>query len=185
MGKTAQGAVWLHEAMCSPYDYWQFWRNTEDADVIKFMKLYTMMPLKDIQSFAALQGKELDKAKIVLADQATSLMHGVEALGPIHTSVTQAFSSEAIDWATTQLPCFDMNNSHHEGVLCIDILQELGFVGSRREARQKIREGAVALEGEKVMDELDKIYPKDLLEKGGIKISLGNKRHGAVRLRKP
>lgn len=183
MGKTAQGAIWLHEEMCSPYEYWQFWRNTEDADVTKFMKLYTMMPLSEIHSFANLQGKELDAAKVVLADQATALMHGAHTLDQIHATAKQAFSSQDVDWRNTQLPCFDLDESLGDGVACIDVLQELGFISSRREARQKIREGAVILDGAKVVDELYKIYPKDLRERGGVKISLGDKRHGVIRIK--
>jgi tyrosyl-tRNA synthetase len=181
MGKTAQGAIWLHEDMCTPYDYWQFWRNTEDADVIKFMKLYTTMPLKEIHTFAALQGKELDAAKIVLADQATALMHGAHSLQQIQATVQHAFSGEEVDWETTQLPCFDLASDDSEGVSCVEILETLGFVSSRREARQKIREGAITMDGHKILDELYKIFPKDLSDKRGIKISLGAKRHGVIR----
>merc|ERR1712038_61243 len=93
-GKTANGAVWLNKDRLSEYDYWQFWRNTADADVIRFMKLFTEVPLDKVEEYSKLEGEDINKAKIVLADEATALLHGRECLGAIHETVESMFKSK-------------------------------------------------------------------------------------------
>jgi len=184
MGKTAQGAVWLDEELYSPYHYWQFWRTVDDGDVIRFLKLYTMLSLSEIEKYESLKGQDLVHAKIVLADQATALLHGQESLALIHQATQQAFSSESInqDLAGT-LPTYDLiGQEWDQGVLLLDALVGLKFASSRREARQKIREHAVKVQDTLVTDELYEIKRSSFKDHALVKVSLGVKKHGLIRL---
>jgi tyrosyl-tRNA synthetase len=186
MGKTAQGAVWLDETLYSPYQYWQFWRNVDDGDVIRFLKLYTMLSLDEIEKFALLQGQDLIEAKSALADHATALLHGQHCLPAIHKAVQQSFSGEKRggdeDLAHT-LPTYGVSVSEMTpGILLLDILVGLGFVTSRREARQKIREQAVRVHDALITDELFEIKRESFHRDAYIKVSLGIKKHGLIHL---
>ena len=183
MGKSAQGAVWLDENLCSPYQYWQFWRNVEDRDVMRFLRFYTMVPLEVLSRFSSLQGEELREAKIFLADEATAFLHGSTCLPDIHRAV-QAFSQEGslTDSLGDTVPVFVLSaDQMQSGVLLLDVLQALAFVSSRREGRQKIREAAVRLEGEVVNDELFNLIASLFQGKEEVRISLGSKNHGIIR----
>jgi tyrosyl-tRNA synthetase len=143
MGKTAQGAVWLDPALCSAYDYWQFWRNVDDRDVVRFLKLFTFLPLDVIEPFESITGSALNEAKILLANQATALIHGVHAVQEL-TSAHQTACAYPQYVLTPQ--------DQDQGVLVYKILVSLGWVSSGREGRQKITEGAVKIDGMKISD---------------------------------
>jgi tyrosyl-tRNA synthetase len=172
MGKTEQGAVWLNADQLSPYDYWQFWRNTQDADVGRFLRLFTDLPLDEIARLETLQGAEINDAKKVLADAATAMLHGDEA------------ASEASDTAWLTFQEGDVGASlptlliPPEGLKVADALAKLGFVSSNKEGRRQIAQGAVKLDGVVVTNELQYLR-LDALE--SVKISLGRKKHGLMR----
>lgn len=182
MGKTAQGAVWLDENLYTPYQYWQFWRSVEDADVIRFLKLYTMLSLNEIEKFAHMQGQDLVQAKIVLADEATALLHGRDSLALIHQASSQAFSGGEVNpTLANALPTYNLTLSDSvHSVLLLDVLVSLKFATSRREARQKIREQAVKIQDELIMDELYEFKADLFKERKIVKVSLGTKKHGLV-----
>ena len=169
MGKTASGAVWLNPDALSPYDYWQFWRNTQDGDVGRFLKLFTDLPLEEIARLDGLQGAEINQAKIVLADAATALAHGEEAAAHASATAKQTFEQGGAgeDLPTLHVP---------EGQIgIVAALVGLGFAASNGEARRKIAEGAVRLEGEMVADPTF-VVTLD----GAMKLSLGKKKHGLL-----
>lgn len=158
MGKTAQGAVWLDPRLYSAFDYWQFWRNVEDGDVVRFLKLFTSLPLGDIEPFSKIQGKELNAGKILLADEATALIHGREVLSTIHGGPGAAGGAGE----TSALPTYIWSaDDRTNGVLIYKILHMLGWVSSGREGRQKILEGAVKLGDERVQDPMHRLFYDD------------------------
>jgi tyrosyl-tRNA synthetase len=170
MGKTASGAVWLNADQLPAYDYWQFWRNTADADVVKFLKLFTDLPLDRIAELAALEGQAINDAKIVLANEATAMLHGPEAAEAAAETARRTFDEGAAggDLPTLKVP---------EGsISVVQALTALGFAASNGEARRKVGEGAVRLNGETVND------PQLEIEMGGepLKLSLGKKKHGLL-----
>jgi tyrosyl-tRNA synthetase len=170
MGKTASGAVWLNSDQLSAYDYWQFWRNTADADVVKFLKLFTDMPLERIDELAKLEGKAINEAKIVLANEATAMLHGHKAAEAAAETARRTFEEGA---AGGELPTLNVPEG---SITIVQALTGLGFAASNGEARRKIGEGAVKLNGETVSD------PQQLVEVGSepLKLSLGKKRHGLL-----
>src|SRR4029453_17468212 len=146
MGKTASGAVWLNGDQLPAYDYWQFWRNTADADVAKFLKLFTDLPLERIEELGKLEGQAINDAKIALANEATAMLHGREAAGAAAETARRTFEEGTTGGAlpTLQVP---------EGSISIvQALTGLGFAASNGEARRKVGEGAVKLNGETVND---------------------------------
>jgi tyrosyl-tRNA synthetase len=167
MGKTAAGAVWLNADQLSPYDYWQYWRNTQDADVGRFLRLFTDLPLDDIARLEALQGSEINDAKKVLADAATALAHGEAEAQRAAATARDTFEQGAIGAAlpTLRIPA--------EGVSIVEAATGLGFVGSKNEARRKLQEGAIRVNDEKVSDPALLVYPAD-------KVSFGAKKHGLM-----
>jgi len=170
MGKTASGAVWLNAEQLPPYDYWQFWRNTADADVVKFLKLFTDLPLERIDELAKLEGQAINEAKRVLANEATAMLHGEAAAVEAAETARRTFEEGA---AGDSLPTF------HAPIGDIDIvgaLMGLVFVSSKAEARRKIAEGAVRVDGEVIND------PEFRLRFGPTprKVSLGKKKHGLI-----
>ena len=169
MGKTAAGAVWLNADRVSPYDYWQFWRNTQDGDVIKFLKLFTDLPLADISRVGALEGAGINQAKIALATAATSLLHGEKAARAAEETAHRTFAEGASD---ENLPTVATGGE----IGIVAALVGLGFAASNGEARRKIGEGAVRLDGETVSD------PLLTIAVGGtpVKLSLGKKKHGLL-----
>jgi tyrosyl-tRNA synthetase len=175
MGKTASGAVWLNADMKSPYEYWQFWRNTDDADVDRFLKLFTTLPLDEIQRLAALQGAEINEAKKALADAATALLHGTEAAGVAAQTARQTFEEGAI---AENLPAVEIARAELDaGVGVLTAFVKAGLVASNGEARRQIKGGGLRVNDAAVADEKRMLTSADLTPEGVIKLSLGKKRH--------
>ena len=169
MGKTAQGAVWLNPELLSPYDYWQFWRNTQDADVGRFLRLFTDLPLDEIGRLEGLSGAEINEAKIVLATEATAMLHGREAASAAKQTAQQTFEGGGTGEDLPTLSVGDGMNIAHA-------LTALGFTPSNKEAKRKIAEGAVRLDDEVVSD-----AGLTLTASGEpMKLSLGRKKHGLL-----
>ena len=176
MGKTAAGAVWLNADLVSPYDYWQYWRNTEDSDVERFLKLFTVLPLEEIQRLASLQGQEINDAKKVLATEATALVHGRTAAEQAAETARKTFEEGEIaaSLPTIAVPQADLDKGI--GVLTA-FSEKTGLVGSNGEARRQIKAGGLKVNDETVTDEKMLLTPKHLTPEGVIKLSLGRKRH--------
>jgi tyrosyl-tRNA synthetase len=175
MGKTASGAVWLNADMKSPYEYWQFWRNTDDADVERFLKLFTTLPLEETQRLAALQGAEINEAKKALADAATALLHGADAARVAAETARQTFEEGAI---SQSLPTATVPRSVLEdGLSVLDAYMLLHLVISKGDARRQIKNGGLRVNDTVVTDENMTLTPSDLTQEGVIKLSLGKKRH--------
>jgi tyrosyl-tRNA synthetase len=169
MGKTAQGAVWLDGAMLSPYDYWQFWRNTQDADVGRFLKLFTDLSLEDIGRLQGLSGAEINQAKIILATEATAMLHGREAALAAEQSARDTFEGRGIG---EDLPTLSLG----DGMNIAHALTAIGFTPSNKEAKRKIAEGAVRIDDKPVTNPGLMLTPSD----EPLKLSLGKKRHGLL-----
>ena len=169
MGKTAAGAVWLSDELLSPYDYWQFWRNAADSDVGKFLKLFTDLSLEDVGKLESLSGAEINQAKIVLATEATALLHGREAAEAAARTAADTFGAGGIG---EDLPTLNTG----DGISILAALTGLGFCASNGEAKRKIAEGAVRLDDVTVND------PGLMLAANAepLKLSLGKKRHGLL-----
>jgi tyrosyl-tRNA synthetase len=175
MGKTASGAVWLNADMKSPYEYWQFWRNTDDADVARFLKLFTTLPLGEIERLAALRGAEINEAKKALADAATTLLHGADAARVAAETARQTFEEGAI---AENLPSVEISRGELEaGVGVLALFVKAGLVASNGEARRQIKGGGLRVNDVAVSDEKMILKPADLTAEGVIKLSLGRKRH--------
>jgi tyrosyl-tRNA synthetase len=168
MGKTAAGAVWLNGDQLSAYDYWQFWRNTADADVVRFLKLFTDLPLDRIADLARLDGAAINDAKIVLANEATAMLHGADAAASAEATARQTFAGSG---AGDDLPTLKVDGD----IGIVAALTGLGFAASNGEARRKIGEGAVRIDGETVSDPALVISISE-----PVKLSLGKKRHGLL-----
>jgi tyrosyl-tRNA synthetase len=179
MGKTASGAVWLNPDMLSPYDYWQFWRNSEDADVERFLKLFTELPLPEIAKLAKLKGAELNEAKEILATEATALVHGRDAADRAAETARTTFEQGEIaaSLPTVKVPRADLDKGL--GVLNASLLA--GFVQSTGEARRQIKGGGLKVNDQSVADEKRILTLADLTPEGVIKLSLGKKRHVLIR----
>ena len=175
MGKTASGAVWLNADMKSPYEYWQFWRNTDDADVERFLKLFTTLPLQETERLAALQGAEINEAKKALADAATALLHGAEAARVAAETARQTFEEGAI---SENLPRVEISHRELEaGIGVLASFVKAGLVASNGEARRQIKGGGLRVNDAAVTDEKMMLRPSDLTPEGVIKLSMGKKRH--------
>jgi tyrosyl-tRNA synthetase len=175
MGKTASGAVWLNADMKSPYEYWQFWRNTEDADVPRFLKLFTTLPLAEIEKLASLKGAEINEAKKALADAATTLLHGADAARQAADTARQTFEEGAI---AENLPTVDVSHSELDaGIGVLAAFVKAGLVASNGEARRQIKGGGLRVNDVAVSDEKMTLAPTNLTPEGVIKLSLGKKRH--------
>ena len=173
MGKTASGAVWLNADMRSPYEYWQFWRNTEDADVGRFLKLFTILPLDEISRLEKLGGAEINEAKKILANAATSLLHGSAIAQDAAETARKTFEEGA---SAEGLPTFALD-------LPMGILQvcvELGFAKSNGEAKRAIQGGGIRVDDMAVIDEKLVITAPP---SGTLKLSMGKKKHVLVRAR--
>ncbi|MGH6633396.1 MAG: tyrosine--tRNA ligase, partial [Sphingopyxis sp.] len=170
MGKTAAGAVWLNPEQLSHFDSWQYWRNCDDRDVGKFLKLFTDLPLDEIARLEALEGAEINEAKKILANEATAMCRGEDAAKAAAETATQTFEKGQIGGDLPQAV------APAEGISIVDALRELGFAGSNKEARRKLDEGAVKVDGTVVRD------PQHLIQPGAdpVPLSLGSKRHGLV-----
>jgi tyrosyl-tRNA synthetase len=174
MGKTAAGAVWLDPNLVSPYDYWQYWRNTEDDDVARFLKLFTVLPLGEIGRLAALQGQDVNEAKKVLATEATALVHGRAAAD--HAAETARKTFEERELAET-LPTIEIKS----GTGILDAAVATGFVSSKGEVRRLIKNGGIKMNGNVVTDEKLKLTNSNATAEGFHYISFGKKSHFLVK----
>ncbi len=179
MGKTAQGAVWLNAERLAPYDYWQFWRNTEDGDVGRFLRLFTDLPLAEIARLDALAGSEINAAKVVLATEATALCHGRAAAEAAAETARRVFAEGGIGG---DLPVTEIARALLEaGQPAIDLFHRTGLAASLGEARRLIRGGGARVNDSVVTDEARRLTLADLSAEGVIKLSAGRKRHALVR----
>jgi len=179
MGKTAEGAIWLNQDRVSPYDYWQYWRNTEDADVGRFLRLFTELPEDEIVRLEALQGVEINEAKKCLAQEATTLCHGTEAAAAAADTARATFEEGGLgqDLPTIEVPRGELT----EGIAAYDLLRRAGLTASNGEARRLIKGGGARLNDAVIADETRPVALDDLNEQGLIKLSAGKKRHALVR----
>jgi tyrosyl-tRNA synthetase len=175
MGKTAAGAIWLNEEQLSAYDYWQFWRNTEDADVERFLKLYTTLPLSEVAKLAALKGADINEAKKALATEATALLHGREKAEAAAETARQTFEqgASAEGLPTVELPKADLA----AGIGVLTAFVQAGLVKSNGEARRQIQGGGLRVNDQAVADEKALLTAADVAADGTIKLSLGKKKH--------
>jgi tyrosyl-tRNA synthetase len=179
MGKTAAGAVWLNADLVSPYEYWQFWRNTEDGDVARFLKLFTVLPLEELSRLESLQGQELNEAKKLLATEATALLHGRAAAEQAAETAHTTFEEGGL---ATTLPTTEIAWAELEtGLGVLSAAVRAGLVTSTNEARRQIRNGGLKVNDVTVRDEKMRLTASELTAEGVIKLSLGKKRHALIR----
>ncbi|MBN9344677.1 MAG: tyrosine--tRNA ligase [Devosia sp.] len=179
MGKSASGAVWLNGDLFSPYDFWQYFRNTEDADVGKWLKIFTRLPLDEIARLAVLQGNELNDAKKVLATEVTAIVHGRDAADKAAATAAATFEQGAIDLS---LPTFELSRVELKaGIGLLSALVTAGLAGSNGEARRAIQGGAIRVNDEPVTDDRATLSEAHLLPEGVIKLSSGKKKHALLR----
>ncbi|MDW6023881.1 tyrosine--tRNA ligase [Mesorhizobium sp. BAC0120] len=179
MGKSASGAVWLAGEMLSPYDFWQYWRNTEDADVGRFLKLYTTLPLDEAGRLASLGGSEINEAKKVLATEVTAMLHGRAAAEAAAETARKTFEEGTL---AESLPTVEVPKASLEaGLGLLSLFVTAGLAASNGEARRHVQGGAVRLNDEPVKDERRVVDFSDLGSEGVIKLSLGRKKHVLVR----
>ncbi len=175
MGKTASGAVWLNADLLSPYDYWQYWRNSEDADVTRFLKLYTEMPLAEIARLGALGGSEINDAKKILATEATAMLHGRAVADEAAETARRTFEEGQ---SAAGLPTLELDLDAGTGLLAACVAA--GFASSNGEARRSIQGGAIRVNDQAVSDE-KLTLTRALLTDGVIKLSMGKKKHLLVK----
>jgi tyrosyl-tRNA synthetase len=179
MGKTAAGAVWLNAAMLPVYDYWQYWRNVEDADVGRFLKLFTILPMEEIAKLAALRDAEINEAKKVLATEATALLHGRDEAEKAADTARTTFEQGAIaaSLPTVDIPQDDLSS----GASVLAMFVKAGLVASNGEARRQIKGGGLRVNDAAVTDEKMMLTSDHLTPEGVIKLSMGKKRHVLLR----
>ena len=175
MGKTAAGAIWLNADMLAPYDYWQYWRNAEDADVERFLKLFTFLPLDEIARLAALGGAEINEAKKTLATEATALIHGREAADQAAETARATFEEGATALTLPQVPVSADDVAAGLGVLSAFV--KAGLLASTGEARRQVKGGGLRVNDTLVTDERATITEKDFDKEGVVKLSFGKKKH--------
>ena len=179
MGKTAAGAVWLDPEMLSVYDFWQYWRNTEDADVTRFLKLYTTMPLGEVERLGRLAGAEINEAKKVLATEITAMLHGRDAAEKAEATARTTFEEGGLSQSlpTVEVPAGALS----DGIGILSLFVTAGLAASNGEARRHIQGGAVRLNDQAVSDDRRAVTEADLTPEGVVKLSLGKKKHVLVR----
>ena len=179
MGKTAEGAVWLNPKMRSPYEYWQYWRNVEDGDVGRFLRVFTDMPLDEIARLERLEGSERNDAKKILASEATALVHGREAADAAAETARRTFEEGA---AAEGLPTFEIERAKlASGVSVASLAQLSGLTSSTSEARRQIEGGGLKVNDQPVRDVKATVSPADLSATGAVKLSLGRKKHVLIK----
>jgi tyrosyl-tRNA synthetase len=179
MGKTAAGAVWLSADMLSPYDYWQYWRNVEDADVGRFLRIFTDLPLSEIARLEKLEGAERNDAKKVLANEATALCHGRAEADRAAETARQTFEGSGM---SANLPSIDMPRAElARGIGVLAAFTRAGLTSSNGDARRQIAGGGLRVNDEAVADEKLQLNERDLTRDGVIKLSLGKKKHVLIR----
>jgi tyrosyl-tRNA synthetase len=175
MGKTAAGAVWLDASQVSPYDYWQYWRNTEDADVVRFLKLFTTLPLDEIERLAALKGAEINEAKKILATEATALVHGKSAAEEAAGTARTTFEEGGLG---ASLPSIDVSRDEIKaGLGVLSAFVKAGLAASNGEVRRAIANNAIMINDVRVTSDKAAIGESDVTAEGVVKLSLGRKRH--------
>ena len=175
MGKTAAGAIWLNADMLPVYDYWQYWRNTEDADVGRFLKLFTELPMDEIRKLEALAGAEINEAKKILATEATAMLHGRERAEAAAQTARQTFEEGSL---ATSLPTVEIAASElAAGVGVLTAFVKVGLVPSTGEARRQVKSGGLRVNDAPVTDERAQLSNADLMGEGVIKLSFGRKKH--------
>jgi tyrosyl-tRNA synthetase len=179
MGKTAAGAVWLNADQVSPYEYWQYWRNTEDADVARFLKMFTALPLQEIDRLAALKGAEINEAKKILATEATALLHGKAAAGESAASARITFEQGGLGTSlpTVEVPRADLK----AGIGVLAAFVKAGLAASNGEVRRAIANNAIMVNDTRITDDKAAIGEGDITAEGAIKLSLGRKRHVLIK----
>ena len=177
MGKSADGAIWLNAEKLSPFHFWQFWRNTEDADVGRFLALFTELPMDEVNRLSALQGAKINEAKIILANEATILCHGADAAREAMQTAKQTFVSGG--GVSDGLPQTEVSADEANGMDMITALNKVGFATSNGEARRLIRGGGARLNDAQINDESKTLSPNDFID-GKAKISAGKKRHALL-----
>jgi tyrosyl-tRNA synthetase len=175
MGKTASGAVWLNADQVSPYEYWQYWRNTEDGDVARFLKLFTVLPLDEIDRLAALKGAEINEAKKVLATEATALVHGRTAAEEAAATARTTFEEGGLG---STLPTIEVPRAElKKGISVLTAFVRAGLASSNGEVRRAIANNAIMVNDQRVTNEKASIGEAELTAQGVVKLSLGRKRH--------
>lgn len=178
MGKSAGGAVWLNGAMLSPYEFWQFWRNTTDADVGRFLKLYTELPVAECERLGKLEGQAINDAKIILANEVTTLLHGAEAAASAEATARQVFEQggTGADLELVAMPA----SAFEGGLSVVQMLAQSGLTASGKEAKRLIAEGGLRLNNDAVADPQRMLTAEEIGE--GMKVSLGKKKHRMLRI---
>jgi tyrosyl-tRNA synthetase len=179
MGKTAQGAVWLNAEQLPPYDFWQYWRNADDADVGRFLRLFTEIPDGEIARLERLQGAELNEAKKILANAATTLCHGATAAAAAAETARRTFEDGA---AASGLPTIAIARQElSAGVAAFELLRRAGLAASNSAARKLIQGGGAKINDQPIANEMQSVGPGDVNADGVIKLSAGKKRHALVK----
>lgn len=179
MGKSLNGAVWLNADMVSPYDFWQYWRNTEDADVSRFLKLYTTLPMNEINRLSSLQGAELNEVKKILATEVTAMLHGRDAAEKAADIARKTFEEGAL---SHDLPKIELASSDlKSGIGLLTLLVQAGLAKSNGEARRHVQGGGVRVNDKPIEDEARVISDVDLNDDGVVKLSFGKKRHVLIK----
>ncbi|MEC7972494.1 MAG: tyrosine--tRNA ligase [Pseudomonadota bacterium] len=180
MGKSAQGAIWLNSDRLSPYEFWQYWRNTDDEDVIHFLKLFTELPLDEITKLSALEGNELNEAKKILAHEVTRLCHGLDTANSAAESARRTFEEGSIG---RDLPFIKINkNDLEEGVWVIEAMRNLSLIKSNGEGRRLIANGGARVNDRVIKDPEKHLKTPDVSTEGIIKLSVGKKRHALLKV---
>ncbi|MEM8985656.1 MAG: tyrosine--tRNA ligase [Pseudomonadota bacterium] len=179
MGKTEQGAMWLNADMLSPYDYWQFWRNAEDADVGRFLRLFTDLPLDEVARLEALEGAEANEAKKILATEATAMLHGPAAASAAADTARTTFEQGGLggDLPTVEITAGDLD----AGAPLAPLFVEAGLCDSNGEAKRHAKAGALKVNDKSIADINRKLTKQDLNAEGTIKLSIGKKKHALVK----
>ncbi|RVJ62321.1 tyrosine--tRNA ligase [Sinorhizobium medicae] len=179
MGKSLSGAVWLNPDMLGPYEFWQYWRNTEDADVTRFLKLYTTLPMAEIDRLSKLGGSEINEVKKVLATEVTAMLHGRTAAEQAAETARKTFEEGAL---AENLPSIEVPARQFEsGLGLLALMVRAGLAASNGEARRHVQGGAVRINDDQVTDERRVVGSRDVSGDGVIKLSLGKKKHLLVR----
>ena len=181
MGKTEDGAIWLNEDLLSSYDYWQFWRNVDDRDVIKFIKLFTDLDIKKISDLDQNKNLDVNELKIILADQATTLLHGENNADTAKEAAKEVFSnkSSSTDLPTIKISEVDLNNK----IFINDLIVQVKFAHSKSESRKLIRGKGVKKNQIILTNEMEEITKNDFVKNNEILISIGKKKHFRVVLK--
>ena len=180
MGKTADGAVWLNAEMLSPYEFWQYWRNTTDADVGRFLKLFTEMPVDECDRLGALEGSEINDAKIRLANEVTTLAHGADAAAAAEATARETFEKggAGADLPTVEIPASEIPDY---GLSVGQLFVRAGLAKSGKDAKRLIAEGGARLNDEPLNDP-GLMITAETFSEGDLKLSAGKKRHALARL---